>query len=226
MEIQFFAQQRTAKTRLGPRRDEMRLKGDRNSYHHLCRHHRDAHAHAHLHRRRPRAHVAGRHGGHFRHKRATARGHGAGRSSRTRSLEEMITSPRQTCRVALLAVEAQKYMAKSPRAVHLHLRRFTKILIESRSRARGSAVSTRRGEGIIKSHHTSSPVITSRLAALSGSGRARCRLGRKAGQFNLKAVGSATRRAEKALTSATVAENDHRIQRDSPRGEGPGDLRF
>ena len=181
MEIQFFAQQRTAKTRLGPRRDEMRLKGDRNSYHHLRRHHRDAHAHAHLHRRRPRAHVAGRHGGHFRHKRTTARGHGAGRSSRTRSLEEMITSPRQTCRVALLAVKAQKYMAKSPRAAHLHLRRFTKILIESRSRARGSAVSTRRGEGIIKSHHTSSPVITSRLAALSESGQARCRLTRKAG---------------------------------------------
>ena len=112
----------------------------------------------------------------------TARGHGAGRSLRTRPLEEMITSPRQTCQTTLLAVEAQKYMAKLPRAVHhLHLRRFTKILIESRSRARGSAVSTRRGEGIIKSHHTSSPVITSRLAALSESGQARCRLGRKAG---------------------------------------------
>ena len=181
MEIQFFAQQPTAKTRPGPRRDETRLKDDRNSYHHFHRHHHDAHAHAHLHRRRPRAHVVGRYGEHFRRKRTTAHGHGAGRSSRARSLEEMITSPRQTCRVALLAVEAQKYMAKSPRAVHLHLRRFTKILIESRSRARGSAVSTRRGEGIIKSHHASSPVITSRLAALSESGQARCRLGRKAG---------------------------------------------
>ena len=181
MEIQFFAQQPTAKTRPGPRRDEARLKDDRNSYHHFHRHHHDAHAHAHLHRRRPRAHVVGRYGEHFRHKRTTARGHGAGRSSWARSIEEMITSPRQTCRVALLAVEAQKYMAKSPRAVHLHLRRFTKILIESRSRARGSAVSTRRGEGITKSHHTSSPVITSRLAALSESGQARCRLTRKAG---------------------------------------------
>ena len=226
MEIQFFAQQPTAKTRPGPRRDETRLKDDRNSYHHFHRHHHDAHAHAHLHRRRPRAHVVGRYGEHFRRKRTTAHGHGAGRSSRARSIEEMITSPRQTCRVALLAVEAQKYMAKSPRAVHLHLRRFTKILIESRLRARGSAVSTRGGEGIINSHHISSPMIPSRLAPLSKSGQVRCRLGRKAGQFNLKAVGSTTRRAEKALTSATVAENDHRKQRDSPRGEGPGDLRF
>ena len=126
MEIQFFAKKPTAKSqdsRSDPRRDKTRLKDDRNSHHHLDRHHYDAHAHAQLHRRRPRVHIVGRYGGRFRHKTTIARGDGAGRSSWTRSIEKMITSPRQTCRTTLLAAEAQKYIPKSPHAVHLHLQR-------------------------------------------------------------------------------------------------------
>ena len=140
MEIQFFAQKPTAKSRdprSDPRRDKTRLKDDRNSYHHLDRHHYDAHAHAQLHRRRPRVHIVGRYGDRFRHKTTIARGDGAGRLSWTRSIKEMITSPRQTCRATLLAVEAQKYIPKSPHAVHLHLRRRTGNLNESGFGARG-----------------------------------------------------------------------------------------
>ena len=88
----------------------------------------------------------------------------------------------------------------------------------------GAIVSTRRGDD--GAHHMLQPTTLGRLVQVLESGQARCRPGRKAGQFNLKAVGSTTRRAEKALTLATVAENDHRKQRDSPRGEGPGDLGF